>query len=84
MPVRRDHEELVVITKTYDLILWSCHHTGKFPRRNVPTNRNNNVGFRVASTLPCQNSQAFSCGACQGAKSRPLSCVESSLGGSAK
>jgi hypothetical protein len=25
-------EELVVITKTYDLILWSCHHTGRFPR----------------------------------------------------
>lgn len=30
----RDHEELVVITKTYDLILWSCHHTGKFPRNH--------------------------------------------------
>jgi hypothetical protein len=25
------YEELVVITKTYDLILWSCNHTGKFP-----------------------------------------------------
>jgi len=24
------HEELVVITKTYDLILWSYNHTGKF------------------------------------------------------
>ena len=32
MSSRRDHEELVVIAKTYDLILWSCHHTGKFPR----------------------------------------------------
>jgi hypothetical protein len=32
MSVRRDHEELVVLTKTYDLILWSCHHTGRFPR----------------------------------------------------
>jgi hypothetical protein len=32
MPAKRDHQELVVITKTYDLILWSCHHTGKFPR----------------------------------------------------
>ena len=31
---RKDHEELVVITKTYDLILWSCHHTGKFPRNH--------------------------------------------------
>src|SRR5437764_10164849 len=35
MPVRRrDHEELVVITKTYDLILWSCQHTSKFPRNH--------------------------------------------------
>src|SRR3954452_13281975 len=34
MSVRRDHEDLVVITKTYDLILWSCHHTGKFPRNH--------------------------------------------------
>ena len=24
----------MVITKTYDLILWSCHHTGKFPRNH--------------------------------------------------
>jgi hypothetical protein len=31
MAARKDHEELVVITKTYDLILWSCHHTDKFP-----------------------------------------------------
>jgi hypothetical protein len=23
-----------VITKTYDLILWSCNHTGKFPRNH--------------------------------------------------
>ena len=28
------YEELVVITKTYDLILWSCNHTGKFPRNH--------------------------------------------------
>src|SRR6516165_10870879 len=32
MSARRDSEELVVLTKTYDLIWWSCHHTGKFPR----------------------------------------------------
>jgi hypothetical protein len=25
MAVRRDYEELTVITKTYDLILWSCN-----------------------------------------------------------
>ena len=24
-------DELVVITKTYDLILWSCNHTSRFP-----------------------------------------------------
>jgi len=34
MASRREHEELVVLTKTYDLILWSCHHTGKFPRNH--------------------------------------------------
>ena len=34
MAGRRDHQDLVVITKTYDLILWSCHHTGKFPRNH--------------------------------------------------
>jgi hypothetical protein len=27
-------EELTVITKTYDLILWSCNHTSKFPRND--------------------------------------------------
>jgi hypothetical protein len=26
--------ELVVITKAYDLILWSCHHTSRFPRNH--------------------------------------------------
>ena len=34
MSVHRGYEELVAITKTYDLILWSCHHTGKFPRNH--------------------------------------------------
>ena len=34
MAVRRDYEELMIITKTYDLILWSCHHTSKFPRHH--------------------------------------------------
>ena len=28
----RSEQELVVITKVYDLILWSCNHTGRFPR----------------------------------------------------
>lgn len=27
-------QELTVIIKTYDLILWSCHHTAKFPRNH--------------------------------------------------
>ena len=27
-------EELTVITKTYDLILWSCNHTSRFPRNH--------------------------------------------------
>jgi hypothetical protein len=27
-------QELIVITKTYDLILWSCNHTAKFPRNH--------------------------------------------------
>ena len=26
--------ELVIITKTYDLILWSCQHTSRFPRQH--------------------------------------------------
>ena len=28
------NEELTVITKTYDLILWSCQHTSRFPRQH--------------------------------------------------
>src|SRR3954449_13032740 len=34
MSVRRSQEELTVLTKTYDLILWSCNHTSKFPRNH--------------------------------------------------
>src|SRR5271165_4160994 len=34
MADHKRHEELVVITKTYDLILWSCNHTGRFPRNH--------------------------------------------------
>ena len=30
----RKQEELAVITKTYDLILWSCNHTSRFPRQH--------------------------------------------------
>jgi len=30
----KEQVELTVITKAYDLILWSCNHTGKFPRNH--------------------------------------------------
>ena len=33
-PPMKKAEELVVITKTYDLILWSCNHTRRFPRQH--------------------------------------------------
>src|SRR3954471_22846264 len=29
-----ENQELLVITKTYDLIVWSCHHTSRFPRNH--------------------------------------------------
>jgi hypothetical protein len=32
--MRKTNEELTVITKTYDLILWSCNHTSRFPRNH--------------------------------------------------
>ena len=34
MADRKCTDELTVITKTYDLILWSDNHTGKFPRNH--------------------------------------------------
>jgi hypothetical protein len=30
----KKQEELVIITKTYDLILWSCNHTSRVPRQH--------------------------------------------------
>ena len=30
----RGEQELTVITKTYDLVLWSANHTGRFPRNH--------------------------------------------------
>jgi hypothetical protein len=27
-------DELIVIATTYDLILWSCRHTSRFPRNH--------------------------------------------------
>jgi hypothetical protein len=40
-------QELIVITKTYDLILWSCNHTSKFPR-----NHRFVLGERIERNLP--------------------------------
>ena len=34
MAVRKTADELVVITRTYDFILWSCNHVSKFPRNH--------------------------------------------------
>lgn len=31
---KRTNEELLIITKSYDFILWSCNHIGKFPRNH--------------------------------------------------
>jgi hypothetical protein len=30
----KSEQELVVVTKLYDLILWSCNHTSRFPRNH--------------------------------------------------
>ncbi len=30
----RSTKELAVITKTYDMVLWSCNHTSRFPRQH--------------------------------------------------
>jgi hypothetical protein len=63
MSVRRDHEELVVITNTYDLILWSCNHTGKFPRRMSGGSVAGSVGCRKImrqAVLPVRKSTSGS------------------------
>src|SRR3954452_22615094 len=46
MADRKRTDELTVLTKTYDLILWSCNHTGKFPR-----NHRFVLGERIERTL---------------------------------
>lgn len=45
----KQEQELVVISKTYDLILWSCNHTSRFPRnhRFVLGERIERVVFRM-------------------------------------
>lgn len=47
MSAPKPQVELTVITKTYDLILWSCNHTGKFPR-----NHRFVLGERIERNLP--------------------------------
>ncbi len=37
-----NNQELTVITKTYDLILWTVNHTSRFPR-----NRRHVLGVRI-------------------------------------
>jgi hypothetical protein len=46
-------QELTIITKTYDLILWSCQHTGRFPRnhRFVPGERIERNLYGLLETL---------------------------------
>ena len=46
-------QELIVITKTYDLILWSCNHTGRFPRshRFVLSERIERYMYNLLETL---------------------------------
>jgi hypothetical protein len=46
-------QELIVITKTYDLILWSCNHTSKFPRNHgfVPGGRIERNLYNLLETL---------------------------------
>jgi hypothetical protein len=53
MTERKRHEELVVITKTYNLILRSRHHTGKFPHnhRFVPGERIERNQYDLLETL---------------------------------
>ena len=49
-------QELTVITKTYDLILWSCNHTSKFPRNHrfvLGERIERNLGKRA--TIPSQD-----------------------------
>ena len=59
-------QELIVITKTYDLILWSCNHTSKFPRnhRFVLGERIERNLYNLLETLIAAKDQTLvSCGA---------------------
>ena len=67
----RKDQELIVITKTYDLILWSCGHTSKFPR-----NHRFVLGERIELTVQraaAKPSSASGRGVQQPTGERPLS-----------
>ena len=42
----KKNEELTVITKTYDLIVWTVNHTSRFPR-----NHRHVLGLRIEQHL---------------------------------
>ena len=42
----KKNEELIVITKTYDLIVWTVNHTSRFPR-----NHRHVLGERIEQQL---------------------------------
>ena len=42
----KKNEELAVITKTYDLIVWTVNHTSRFPR-----NHRHVLGLRIEQHL---------------------------------
>ena len=53
MAFRKTPDELVVITRAYDFILWSCNHVSKFPRnhRFVPGERIERTLYDLLETL---------------------------------
>ena len=53
----KKQDELVIITKTYDLILWSCNHTGRFLRQHrfvlgERLERGGDTHFQFARRIP--------------------------------
>ena len=57
----KKEQELIVITKTYDLILWSCNHTSRFPRnhRFVLGERIERNLYNLLETLIAGTDQGF-------------------------
>ncbi len=89
--VSEDKEDVLTIVSTNSRVLRggsfsvpASYVRSSYRNSSVPSNRNSSLGFRLARTLPSQNPQGDTCGACQGAKSRWSSRVGPSPGGSAK